>query len=125
MEHFMGGFFLAFSYFKLLDVPAFASSYASYDIIARRWLGYGYIYPFIELALGLLFITGFAPFFTNAATLAVMGISTIGVIISLAQKRKFQCACMGAVFNLPMSTITLIEDLLMVAMSAAMLVLLQ
>jgi copper chaperone CopZ len=124
MSHFMGGFFLAFSYFKLLDVPGFAASYSSYDIIARRWIGYGYAYPFIELALGLLFITGALPFFTNMVTLVVMGISTIGVINSLVHKRKFQCACMGAVFNLPMSIITLIEDLLMVVMSAIMLFLL-
>jgi hypothetical protein len=46
-----------------------------------------------------------------------MGVSTIGVIESLRAKRKFQCACLGTVFNLPMSTITLIEDLLMVGMA--------
>jgi copper chaperone CopZ len=117
MSHFMGGFFLAFSYFKLLDIPAFASSYSSYDVVAQKWYGYGYVYPFIELMLGLLFITGLHPVFANTAAFVVMGVSTIGVVNSLMKKRKFQCACMGAVFNLPMSTITLIEDLLMVLMS--------
>lgn len=121
MRHFMAGFFLVFSFFKLLDVPAFAMSYSSYDIVARRWLGWGYVYPFVELAFGLLFLTNFQPVFTNAATFLVMGISTVGVIESLRAKRKFQCACLGAVFNLPMSTITLVEDLLMVGMAGAML----
>jgi copper chaperone CopZ len=121
MRHFMAGFFLVFSFFKLLDVPAFAMSYSSYDVVARRWLGWGYIYPFVELTFGILFLTNFQPIFTNAATVGVMGISTVGVIQSLMAKRKFQCACLGAVFNLPMSTITLVEDLLMVGMAGAML----
>lgn len=121
MRHFMAGFFLVFSFFKLLDVPAFAMSYSSYDLVARRWLGWGYVYPFVELAFGILFLTNIQPVFTNAAAFVVMGVSTLGVIQSLLAKRKFQCACLGAVFNLPMSTITLVEDLLMVGMAGAML----
>jgi len=121
MEHFMAGFFLVFSFFKLLDVPAFAMSYSSYDLVARKWNGWGYIYPFIELTLGFLFLISFNHLITNAVTLVVMGVSTLGVVNSLMAKRRFQCACLGTVFNLPMSTITLVEDLLMVGMSAAML----
>ncbi len=122
MNNFMGGFFLVFSFFKMLDLKNFAFSYSSYDIIAKKWFGYGYIYPFIELALGILFITGSYPVFTNTATVIVMGISSIGVIQSVMQKRAIQCACLGAVFNLPMSTITIIEDLLMVLMAMIMLI---
>ncbi|MEO6133485.1 MAG: MauE/DoxX family redox-associated membrane protein [Saprospiraceae bacterium] len=121
MRHFMAGFFLVFSFFKLLDVPAFASSYSSYDILAKHWPVWGYIYPFVELTLGILFLTNFQMVITNAATFVIMGISSIGVIQSLMQKRRIQCACLGAVFKLPMSTITVIEDLLMVAMSGLML----
>lgn len=118
MRYFMAGFFLVFSFFKMLDVPAFAISYSSYDVLARRWLSWGYAYPFIELALGILFLLDFQPILTNWLTLGVMGISTIGVANSLLKKRRFQCACLGAVFNLPMSHITLVEDLLMVGMAA-------
>lgn len=118
MRHFMAGFFLVFSFFKMLDVPAFAASYSSYDVLARRWLGWGYVYPFVELVLGILFLLDFQPVWTNGLTLAVMGISTVGVVQSLLKKRRFQCACLGAVFNLPMSHITLFEDLLMVGMAA-------
>jgi copper chaperone CopZ len=120
MCHFMAGFFLVFSFFKMLDVPAFAASYSSYDALARRWLGWGYVYPFVELALGALFLLDYNPLVTNSLTLAVMGISTIGVVQSLLAKRKFQCACLGAVFNLPMSKVTLFEDVLMVVMSGVM-----
>lgn len=121
MSYFMAGFFLVFSFFKMLDIPAFADSYSSYDLLAKKWRGYGFIYPFIELALGIANLTGFDPFITNIATIAVMGFSSIGVIQSLANKRKIKCACLGAVFNLPMSTVTIVEDLLMVAMAAIML----
>ncbi|HMS65632.1 MAG TPA: heavy metal-associated domain-containing protein [Ignavibacteria bacterium] len=122
MNNFMGGFFLVFSFFKMLDLQSFAYSYSSYDVIAKKWLGYGYVYPFIELTLGILFILKAFPMFTNAATVIVMGISSVGVIQSIMQKRKIQCACLGTVFNLPMSTITVIEDLLMVVMSGVMLI---
>ena len=122
MNNFMGGFFLIFSFFKMLDLKNFALSYSSYDVISRKWFGYGYIYPFIELTLGILFMLKAYPVFTNAATVIVMGISSIGVIQSILQKRKIQCACLGTVFNLPMSTITIIEDLLMAGMAAVMLI---
>jgi copper chaperone CopZ len=118
MAHFMAAFFLVFSFFKLLDLEAFADSYSSYDIIAGRWRGWGLIYPFAELGLGILFLMGFDPAVTNAATLIIMGVSIIGVVRSVLSRRQIRCACLGAVFNLPMSTITIIEDGLMIAMSA-------
>ncbi len=121
MSYFMAGFFLVFSFFKLLDVKGFASSYAMYDLLAINVPAYGYIYPFIELGLGLAYLTGFNPFFTNVATIVVMGFSSMGVIKSVLNKQKIRCACLGAVFNLPMSTVTIIEDLLMVGMATAML----
>jgi hypothetical protein len=122
MRHFMAGFFLVFSFFKLLDVPSFAMSYSSYDIVARRWLGYGYLYPFLELGLGAAYLANVSPVATNLATIVVMGVSTVGVLQSVLANRKIQCACLGTVFNLPMSSVTLIEDGLMIGMAIAMLV---
>ncbi len=121
MNYFMAGFFLVFSFFKLLDLKGFAESYSMYDLLAKRVKAYGYVYPFIELTLGILFLTGFQPVATNIATIVVMGFSSIGVIKSVVDKKQIRCACLGAVFNLPMSTVTIIEDLLMVGMSALML----
>src|SRR6478609_6825750 len=122
MNNFMGAFFLVFSFFKMLDLKGFAESYFTYDIIAKRWMGYGYVYAFIELALGIAFIANFNPLLTNAVTFIVMSISIVGVLQSVLNKRKIKCACLGAVFNLPMSTVTIIEDLLMIVMSAITLV---
>jgi copper chaperone CopZ len=122
MNSFMAGFFLVFSFFKLLNLQAFAESYSMYDIVAKRWNGWGYIYAFIELALGIAFLTGFKPVFTNAVAFIVMSVSIIGVLQSMLNKRKIQCACLGSVFDLPMSTITIIEDTLMIAMSGIMLI---
>ncbi len=118
MGNFMGAFFIAFSFFKLLDLQGFADSYRMYDVVARRVPAYGYVYPFIELLLGVAYVTSFQPFATNLVTLVVMGVSSIGVIESLVNKRKIRCACLGTVFNLPMSTVTLVEDGFMVAMAA-------
>ena len=121
MNHFMAGFFLIFSFFKLLNLKGFAESYAMYDIVAKKWNGWGYVYAFTELALGLAFLTGFKPYLTNTITLVVMGVSIVGVLQSVLNKRKIKCACLGDVFNLPMSTVTIIEDGLMIGMSVIML----
>jgi hypothetical protein len=88
-------------------------------VVARRIPAYGYAYPFIELLLGAAYVTGFQPLATNLMTLVVMAVSSAGVIQSLLAKRTIRCACLGTVFNLPMSTVTLVEDGLMVAMAAA------
>jgi len=117
MNHFMAGFFLVFSFFKLLNLKGFAESYAMYDLLAKKISLYGYVYPFIELALGVGYIVRPDSFGLNLATAIVMGFSSLGVIESVLNKKKIRCACLGNVFNLPMSTVTIIEDLLMVTMS--------
>lgn len=121
MRHFMAGFFLVFSFFKLLNLQGFSTSYRMYDIVAARWHGWGFIYPFVELGLGIAYLINFNPLYTNWITIIVLGISSIGVIESNLNKRKIKCACLGDVFNLPMSTVTIIEDLTMVLMAAWML----
>jgi copper chaperone CopZ len=121
MNTFMAGFFLTFSFFKMLDLKGFAQSYAMYDVVAKKIKAWGYIYAFIELSLGIAYTTNFNPLLTNATTFIVMSISIIGVLQSVLNKTKIRCACLGAVFNLPMSTVTIIEDALMIFMSAIML----
>ena len=119
MQNFMGAFFLTFAFFKLLDLRGFVDSYRMYDIIAKRLPSYGFVYPFIELALGAGYIAGIQATAINLITLVVMFVSSIGVIQSVFQKRRIRCACLGTVFNLPMSTVTLVEDGLMIAMATA------
>jgi hypothetical protein len=121
MNYFMAGFFLVFSFFKFLDLKAFASSYAMYDLLAMKVPAYGLVYPFIELFLGIAYASGIFHLYINWVTLIVMGFSSIGVIRSVTSNQNIRCACLGAVFNLPMSTVTIVEDLLMVAMAVYML----
>jgi copper chaperone CopZ len=122
MQHFMAGFFLVFSFFKMLNLKGFAESYMMYDVLARKIPVWGYIYAFLEFCLGISYLLNFNPMFTNAVTFIVMSISIIGVLQSVFNKKKIQCACLGAVFNLPMSTVTIIEDGLMIIMSLIMLI---
>lgn len=121
MRHFMAGFFIVFAFFKLLNLKGFADSYHMYDVIAAKWKFWGFIYPFIELALGTLYLINVYSFETNLATAIILGVSSIGVIQSNLNKKKIKCACLGDVFNLPMSTVTIVEDLTMVGMAVAML----
>lgn len=121
MRHFMSGFFLVFSFFKLLNLKGFAESYVMYDVLAKQIPVWAYLYVFIELGLGIAFLINFNPIITNSITVVVMSISIIGVLQSVLNKKKIQCACLGAVFNLPMSTVTIIEDALMIVMSGIML----
>jgi copper chaperone CopZ len=120
MQYFMAGFFLVFSFFKLLNLKGFAESYVMYDVLAKRIPVWAYLYAFVELALGIAYLINFNPIITNTISFVVMSISIIGVLQSVLNKKKMQCACLGAVFNLPMSTVTIIEDALMIVMSGIM-----
>lgn len=122
MRYFMAGFFLVFSFFKMLDVGSFADAYAGYDLLAQRWRAWGLIYPWVELALGLAYLVRWQPVWTNLATLVVMGFSAIGVLRAVWGQEKIRCACLGTVFQLPMSTVTIIEDIGMAAMAGLMLI---
>jgi hypothetical protein len=91
-----------------------------YDIVAKKWKNWGYVYAFIELMLGISYFVWFMLLLTNIVTFVVMSVSITWVLISVYKKQKIKCACLGAVFNLPMSWITIIEDALMIAMSLIM-----
>jgi len=121
MRLFMALFFLSFGSFKLLDWKGFVDAYQDYDIVAKRVRAYGYLYPLIELTLGASFLLNWYPFWTNVATVVVMGVGSIGVIQAVMNKRKIKCACLGTVVKLPMTTVTIIEDLGMGVMALLML----
>jgi cation transport ATPase len=121
MRYYMAGFFISFAFFKLLDVAAFANAYASYDLLATRWRGWGFLFPFVELGLGAAYLLHWQPVWTNGVTLVVTAFSALGVLRAVVNKTSIQCACLGTVFNLPMSTVTLVENLSMAIMAASML----
>lgn len=114
---FMAGFFLAFSFFKMLDLTSFANSYTGYDLVASRWRTYAFIYPFLELGFGVFYLITPNNIYLNLAVSVVMSVSLIGVVQAVWLKKKIQCACLGTVFKLPMSSVTIIEDLIMLLMA--------
>ncbi len=121
MMMFMGGFFTVFGAFKLLDVPAFADSYARYDIIAKVFRPWGYAYPFVETALGLGFFFNYPDMITLSwIALVLSAVGAAGVIQANLNKQTIQCACLGTVFQLPMSVVTIVENVGMSAMAAWM-----
>ncbi|GFO81995.1 MAG: hypothetical protein A49_16220 [Methyloceanibacter sp.] len=118
MMHFMGGFFIVFSFFKFLDLRGFADAYRSYDILARAVPPWGLVYPFVELGLGVAYLAGWFPTATNVVTLIAMLVGAIGVLRALLRKSAIRCACLGTVLNLPMTKVTLVEDVGMAVMAA-------
>lgn len=119
MLDFMGGFFLVFSFFKLLDLRGFADAYRGYDLVAKAWPAWALAYPFAELALGVAYVARWNLAVVHGATLVLMLIGAAGVLRALMARRAIRCACLGTVLNLPMTTVTLVEDLGMAAMAAA------
>ena len=117
MLDFMGLFYIIFSFFKILDVKGFSMSFRMYDPLAKQAPIYGYIYPFIEVILGLMFLIRYEVNIALILTLIVLGITTIGVTQTLLNKRSIKCACLGTTLNLPMTEATFIENALMIIMA--------
>ena len=122
MLNFMAGFFIVFGSFKLFDLTGFKSAFSTYDLLAQAWTPYGLIYPFLELVLGFAFLYKYQINYALWGSVVLMGFGSLGVINALRQNKQIRCACLGTSLNLPMSTITLIEDLVMVIMAIMMLV---
>lgn len=117
MLDFMGLFFFVFSLFKFFDLSGFALSFVMYDPLAKRVPVYGMIYPFLELILGFMLLSQIQVPITLLVTIIVLGITTIGVSITLLQKKQITCACLGTVLKLPMTQATFIENSVMIFMA--------
>lgn len=121
LRYFMTGFFLVFAGFKLIDLKGFAEGYSTYDLLAMRWYGYGFVYPFIELGFGLAMLMGYESRGLFIAEFLVMAFSGLGVAIKIARRERFQCACLGTFLKVPLTKVTLIEDFGMAALALVML----
>ena len=122
MLDFMGLFYIIFSFFKILDIKGFSMSFSMYDPLAKQAPIYGYIYPFIEALLGMMFLIRFEVNIALILTLIVLGITTIGVTQTLINKRNIKCACLGTTLNLPMTEATFIENAIMIIMAFLLLI---
>lgn len=122
MHDFMGFFLVMFSMFKFFDLEGFADGFQMYDLLAKPVRAYAYVYPFIELGLGLGYLAHWQPVVIYGATIVVMTFGAAGVLNALRKGLNLECACMGTVLHVPLSTVALVEDLSMAVMAGAMLV---
>jgi len=122
MLDFMGLFYIIFSFFKILDIKGFSTSFKMYDPLAKKITIYGYIYPFIEILLGLMFLTRIEVNIALLITIIILGITSVGVTQTLLNKKTINCACLGTTLKLPMTEATFIENAIMITMAIVLLI---
>ena len=107
---------------KLQDVEKFSTMFLNYDLLARRWVPYGYIYPFAELGAGVLMLAGALTWLSAPVALFIGGIGAVSVFKAVyVDKRELKCACVGGSSNVPLGFVSLTENLMMIAMAVWML----
>jgi uncharacterized membrane protein YphA (DoxX/SURF4 family) len=117
----MGVFLTILATLKLLDVSGFAKTFQRYDPIAARFPPYALAYPYIEAALGLLILTGVAVGAASLVLIPILAFTTVGIIEQLNRGVDLNCGCTGTV-TLPLGRVSVAENLIMIAMAGAMLV---
>ncbi len=106
---------------KLQNLEKFATMFLNYDLLAQRWVRYGYIYPFVETGAGLLMLMGVLTWIAAPAALFVAGIGAVSVFKAVyIEKRELKCACVGD-SRVPLGFVSLTENLMMVGMAVGML----
>jgi glutaredoxin len=122
-----GEWFIAFTMcilamLKLQDIESFSSMFLNYDLLARRYVPYSYIYPFAELFAGVLMIAGALMWLSIPVALFIGGIGAVSVFKAVyLDKRTLKCACVGGGSNVPLGFVSLTENLMMIAMAVWML----
>ena len=107
---------------KLQDVERFATMFLNYDLLAQRWIRYGYVYPFVETGAGLLMMAGVMTWLSAPAALIVASIGAISVFKAVyIDKRELKCACVGGDSKVPLGFVSLTENLMMIGMAVWML----
>ncbi len=121
MHDFMGGFFLLLGTLKVISWNKFAESYQGYDPLAMKLPAYAYIYPAIEVFLGVMYQFRIGnELIWNTITVLILGIATVGIIKVLRRKEVVKCACLGGLFSIPITWFTVFENVLMMGMAIYM-----
>ena len=103
---------------KLQDVESFSTMFLNYDLLARRWVPYGYIYPFAETGAGILMIAGALIWIAAPVALFIGTVGAISIYKAVyVEKRELKCACVGGGSNVPLGFVSLTESLMMMAMA--------
>ena len=119
MSNIMGTIFIIFGLLKIVNLPKFVEIFNKYDIISQKIPGYAYIYPFIEIALGIAFLKKYKLKPVNYITIFIMVISIISVIISISKGQNLRCGCLGSFLHIPLSYVTITENIVMIIMSSS------
>jgi len=108
---------------KLQDIDGFATMFLGYDLLAQRWVRYGYIYPFIETGAGLAMLAGVATWIAAPLALVASTIGAISVFKAVyVDRRDLRCACVGGSSKVPLGFVSLTENLMMMGMAIWMMV---
>ena len=119
MTGFMGISLVMLASLKLMDLEEFAKGFAKYDLVTRRFKSYGKVYPFLELAIALGFLSGIAPLATGLGSLGVGlsgGISVVKAVY--LDKKELTCACIGGNSKAPLGVVSFTENAMMAVMGA-------
>jgi glutaredoxin len=121
-EWFIGLSMMALAMLKLQNIVSFSTMFLNYDLLARRWIPYGKIYPFAELGAGALMVAGVATWLSAPVAMFIGGVGAVSVIKAVyIDKRELKCACVGGDSNVPLGFLSLTENLMMIAMAVWML----
>jgi len=102
---------------KLQDIEKFSTMFLNYDLLAKRWVGYGYVYPFAEFTAGVLMVAGALNWISVPIALFIGTIGAVSVFKAVyIDKRELKCACVGGSSNVPLGFVSLTENLMMIAM---------
>ncbi|RKF14226.1 glutaredoxin [Roseovarius spongiae] len=108
---------------KLQDVESFSTMFLNYDLLARRWVRYGYVYPYGEAFAGVLMLAGALIWVASPVAIFIGGVGAVSVIKAVyVDRRELRCACVGGDSNVPLGAISLTENLMMFGMGIWMLV---
>ncbi len=120
-EWFVGFSMIVLSLLKLQNLETFSTMFLNYDLLARRWVPYGYIYPFAEGAAGVLMVAGVLTWLSVPIALFIGTVGAVSVFKAVyVDRRELKCACVGGSSNVPLGFVSLTENLMMIAMAVWM-----
>lgn len=119
---FMGGFMIIFGGLKLMGIEVFIKVFPLYDLIAKRVSPYKYIYPMLQVFLGMLFLIGIFPTFRDSLTILIGLSGLIGMVSIISQRGAVRLSYLGTILRLRFSSVTLLENSIMVVLAVIMLI---
>ena len=120
-EWFIGFSMIVLALLKLQSIETFATMFLNYDLLAKRWVPYSYIYPFAEGLAGVLMVAGAWTWLSAPLALFIASIGAVSVFKAVyVDKRDLKCACVGGSSNVPLGFVSLTENLMMIAMAVWM-----